>query len=61
MTQQEYNDWWFIHYCEMGVQGFPDPRDNDQDYYDLYREQQERLLEQRMNDHFDYINEILYI
>jgi hypothetical protein len=32
MEQQEYNEWWFNHYCEMGVKGFPDPRDNDFGY-----------------------------
>ena len=45
MTQKEYNNWWFIYYCEMGVQGFPDPRDYDEYYYQLHIEKQQELLE----------------
>ena len=61
MTQNEYNEWWFNHYSEMGVSGFPDPRDNDEDYYDIWVEQQQRYLEQRMNEHFDNLNERMYL
>jgi hypothetical protein len=32
MNQQEYNNWWFDYYCEMGVSGFTDPRSNDFGY-----------------------------
>jgi hypothetical protein len=32
MKQTEYDNWWFDYYCEMGVKGFPDPRDNDFGY-----------------------------
>lgn len=53
MSEQEYNEWWFNHYCEMGVQGFPDPRDNDEDYYDWYRERQEALFEESFNNYFE--------
>ena len=53
MGQQEYNNWWFDHYCEMGVDGFPDPRDNDNDFYDIWKEQQERQFDERFNNFFD--------
>jgi hypothetical protein len=53
MGQQEYNNWWFDHYCEMGVSGFPDPRDNDNDFYDIWKEQQERQFDERFNSYFE--------
>lgn len=45
MGQQEYNNWWFDYYSEMGVSGFPDPRDSDEDFYDIWKEQQDRHFE----------------
>ena len=53
MTIEEYNNWWFIYYSEMGVQGFPDPRDYDEDYYDYYRERQEELFNEQFNNYFE--------
>ena len=53
MTQEEQNNWWHDHYCERGVEGFNDPRDYDEDYYDYYRERQEELFEERMNYYFE--------
>jgi hypothetical protein len=53
MGQQEYNEWWFNHYCEMGVSGFPDPRDNDEDYYDYWVEIKERDFEDAFTLYFN--------
>lgn len=53
MGQTEYNNWWFDHYCEMGVSGFPDPRENDNDFYDIWKEQQERIFDERFNSYFE--------
>lgn len=53
MTIEEYNNWWFIYYSEMGVSGFTDPRDYDEDYYDYYRERQEELFNEQFNNYFE--------
>ena len=53
MGQQEYNEWWFNHYCEMGVSGFPDPRENDDYYYEVWKEQQQRHFEKIIQEYLE--------
>jgi hypothetical protein len=57
MGQQEYNEWWFNHYCEMGVSGFPDPRENDDYYYyEVWKEQQQRHFEEIIQEYLEMSN-----
>jgi hypothetical protein len=53
MGQQEYNEWWFNHYCEMGVSGFPDPRENDDYYYEVWKEQREEMFNESFTYYFE--------